>query len=238
MTEAKFGDVTVTTPGLRGAGRDSSPAAQLFRCRVDQGSGQRVRRAGQRQWIAAHRCSRPRANHFAQAPTSPIVRRSAPSRARRAAIRSTPRRCGCSVARSRLSRRSREPAIGGGFGLALVADFRVTSPEARFAANFVKIGFHPGFGLTHTLPRLIGHQNANADVPHRAPHHRRRGVRVGPCRCAGGTGQVARSGDRAGSRNRRKCATRNGLDARDACGADLPRRSRRRPISSSSSSRA
>ncbi|HVN27459.1 MAG TPA: enoyl-CoA hydratase/isomerase family protein [Candidatus Binataceae bacterium] len=52
------------------------------------------------------------------------------------------------------------PAIGGGFGLALVADFRVASPEARFAANFVKIGFHPGFGLTHTLPRLIGHQKA------------------------------------------------------------------------------
>jgi len=53
------------------------------------------------------------------------------------------------------------PAIGGGFGLALVADFRVVSPEARFAANFVKIGIHPGFGLTYTLPRLIGHQKAS-----------------------------------------------------------------------------
>jgi len=53
------------------------------------------------------------------------------------------------------------PAIGGGLGLALVADFRVVSPEARFAANFVKIGIHPGFGLTHTLPRLIGFQRAN-----------------------------------------------------------------------------
>src|SRR5215471_2254737 len=53
------------------------------------------------------------------------------------------------------------PAVGGGFGLALVADFRVVSPEARFAANFVKIGIHPGFGLTYTLPRLIGHQRAN-----------------------------------------------------------------------------
>jgi enoyl-CoA hydratase/carnithine racemase len=51
-------------------------------------------------------------------------------------------------------------AIGGGLGLALVADFRVASPEARFAANFVKIGIHPGFGLTYTLPRLIGHQKA------------------------------------------------------------------------------
>ncbi len=51
-------------------------------------------------------------------------------------------------------------AIGGGLGLALVADFRVASPEARFAANFVKIGIHPGFGLTYTLPRLIGAQKA------------------------------------------------------------------------------
>ena len=52
-------------------------------------------------------------------------------------------------------------AIGGGFGLSLVADFRVAAPEARFAANFVKLGIHPGFGLTATLPRLIGAQQAN-----------------------------------------------------------------------------
>ena len=51
-------------------------------------------------------------------------------------------------------------AIGGGLGLALVADFRVVSPEARFAANFVKLGIHPGFGLTYTLPRVIGVQRA------------------------------------------------------------------------------
>src|SRR5262245_44914830 len=52
-------------------------------------------------------------------------------------------------------------AIGAGLGLALVADFRVAAPEARFAANFVKLGFHPGFGITHTLPRLIGIQRAS-----------------------------------------------------------------------------
>ena len=51
-------------------------------------------------------------------------------------------------------------AIGAGLGLAVIADFRVAAPEARFAANFVKLGFHPGFGLTYTLPRLIGRQNA------------------------------------------------------------------------------
>lgn len=51
-------------------------------------------------------------------------------------------------------------AIGGGLGLALSADFRVTCPEARFSANFTRLGFHPGFGLTVTLPELIGRNNA------------------------------------------------------------------------------
>jgi enoyl-CoA hydratase/carnithine racemase len=51
-------------------------------------------------------------------------------------------------------------AVGAGLGLALVADFRVAAPEARFTANFVKLGFHPGFGITHTLPRLVGEQRA------------------------------------------------------------------------------
>jgi enoyl-CoA hydratase/carnithine racemase len=47
-------------------------------------------------------------------------------------------------------------AVGAGLGLALVGDFRVAGTDARFAANFVKLGFHPGFGITHTLPRLVG----------------------------------------------------------------------------------
>ena len=51
-------------------------------------------------------------------------------------------------------------AIGGGLGLALVADFRITCAEARFSANFNRLGFHPGFGLTTTLPRLVGPQQA------------------------------------------------------------------------------
>ncbi len=51
-------------------------------------------------------------------------------------------------------------AIGGGLGLAMMADFRVTCVEARFSANFTRLGFHPGFGLTATLPRAVGAQKA------------------------------------------------------------------------------
>ena len=51
-------------------------------------------------------------------------------------------------------------AVGGGLGLALTADFRVAAPEARFSANFARLGFHQGFGLSVTLPRLVGPQVA------------------------------------------------------------------------------
>ena len=48
------------------------------------------------------------------------------------------------------------PAIGGGLGLAMTASMRVTCPEARFSANFVKLGIHQGFGLSVTLPEQLG----------------------------------------------------------------------------------
>lgn len=51
-------------------------------------------------------------------------------------------------------------AVGAGLGLAVAADFRVASINARFCANFTHLGVHPGFGLSVTLPRLIGEQKA------------------------------------------------------------------------------
>lgn len=51
-------------------------------------------------------------------------------------------------------------AIGGGLGLSLVGDFRVASAGSRFAANFSRLGFHAGFGLSVTLPRVVGAQKA------------------------------------------------------------------------------
>jgi enoyl-CoA hydratase/carnithine racemase len=55
------------------------------------------------------------------------------------------------------------PAVGGGFGLALAADFRVVATPAYFLANFTRLGITPGFGMSVTLPSLIGMQKA-ADV--------------------------------------------------------------------------
>src|SRR6202030_4695081 len=51
-------------------------------------------------------------------------------------------------------------AVGGGLGVALSADFRVATPETRFSANFARLGIHHGFGITVTLPLVVGHQRA------------------------------------------------------------------------------
>jgi enoyl-CoA hydratase/carnithine racemase len=51
-------------------------------------------------------------------------------------------------------------AIGGGCGLALSADFRVATPASRFSTNFSRLGFHHGFALSVTLPRIVGEQMA------------------------------------------------------------------------------
>ena len=52
-------------------------------------------------------------------------------------------------------------AVGAGLGLALACDFRVAAPEARFCGNFVQLGFHAGFGISVTLPYVIGEQRAH-----------------------------------------------------------------------------
>lgn len=51
-------------------------------------------------------------------------------------------------------------AVGGGLGLACAADFRVASASSRFHANFASLGFHHGFGMSITLPRIVGEQVA------------------------------------------------------------------------------
>jgi enoyl-CoA hydratase/carnithine racemase len=53
-------------------------------------------------------------------------------------------------------------AVGGGLGLALAADFRVATPDTRFSCNFAKLGFHQGFGVSVTLPAVVGQQRRGA----------------------------------------------------------------------------
>jgi enoyl-CoA hydratase len=52
-------------------------------------------------------------------------------------------------------------AVGGGFGLALLCDIRVGAREARYGANFARLGLHSGMGISHTLPRLVGVSRAS-----------------------------------------------------------------------------
>jgi enoyl-CoA hydratase/carnithine racemase len=48
------------------------------------------------------------------------------------------------------------PAIGAGLGLALACDLRVINADAFCAVNFVRLGIHPGFAISLTLPWMIG----------------------------------------------------------------------------------
>ena len=113
-------------------------------------------------------------------------------------------------------------AVGGGLGLALVPDLRVTCPEARFSANFTRLGFHPGFGLTHTLPALIGPSQAALMFYTSRRVTRRGGLSHGPRRRAGAAGGGARRRAEAGRGDRASRAARRAGDARDD--ARRPRR--------------
>ena len=46
--------------------------------------------------------------------------------------------------------------VGGGFGLALLADIRVASVDAKYGVNFARLGIHSGLGISYLLPRLVG----------------------------------------------------------------------------------
>ena len=52
-------------------------------------------------------------------------------------------------------------AVGGGFGLALVCDLRIGACEAKYGANFVRLGLAPGMAISYLLPRVVGMAAAN-----------------------------------------------------------------------------
>ncbi|CAN5196303.1 crotonase/enoyl-CoA hydratase family protein [soil metagenome] len=45
-------------------------------------------------------------------------------------------------------------AIGGGFGLGLVCDIRIANRDARYGANFARLGIHSGMAISYLLPRI------------------------------------------------------------------------------------
>jgi polyketide biosynthesis enoyl-CoA hydratase PksI len=47
-------------------------------------------------------------------------------------------------------------AIGGGFAMALFADFLIFGRECVYTTNFMKYGFTPGMGATFILPQKLG----------------------------------------------------------------------------------
>jgi enoyl-CoA hydratase/carnithine racemase len=72
-------------------------------------------------------------------------------------------------------------AIGAGFGLALACDMRVVSESGWFQVNFVRLGIHPGFAISATLPRLVG-PGAAADLLYTARRvDAAEALRIGMC---------------------------------------------------------
>lgn len=47
-------------------------------------------------------------------------------------------------------------AVGGGFGLSLMCDLRYVREDAKYGANFTRLGLHPGMAVSYLLPRLVG----------------------------------------------------------------------------------
>ncbi|MFT3696012.1 MAG: enoyl-CoA hydratase/isomerase family protein [Kofleriaceae bacterium] len=51
--------------------------------------------------------------------------------------------------------------VGGGFGLALICDLRVGNQDAKYGANFTRLGLAPGMAISYMLPKIIGLARAN-----------------------------------------------------------------------------
>ena len=51
-------------------------------------------------------------------------------------------------------------AFGAGFSMALLADFVLATPQARFCMSFMRVGLVPDFAALYSLPRAVGVQRA------------------------------------------------------------------------------
>ncbi len=52
-------------------------------------------------------------------------------------------------------------AVGGGFGLTLLADIRIAKRNAKYGANFARLGLHSGLAISYVLPKLVGLSHAS-----------------------------------------------------------------------------
>ena len=201
MKDAQYGDVSVTSDGHVAAAGDRPAAAQLRQRRADARPGRRARRYRRRAGLPRLWCWHRPARASAPGPTSP--RRPAEGGGWRRA-QSALCRGGAAVLGEEADRggRSRARRSGAGWAWRWWPISASSAPEARFAANFVKLGFHPGFGLTHTLPRLIGMQRASLMfyTGRRIPGER--SARMGSRRWLAAPRSAARCRQRSRARNR------------------------------------
>ena len=70
-------------------------------------------------------------------------------------------------------------AAGAGLSLALSCDLRLASPEAKFAAPWIKLGLVPDWGASFWLPRLIGAGRALEMVLTGSPVDAEEALRIG-----------------------------------------------------------
>jgi 2-(1,2-epoxy-1,2-dihydrophenyl)acetyl-CoA isomerase len=75
----------------------------------------------------------------------------------------------------------RGSAIGGGLGLAMVADVRVAGESTRFWGNFTRLGLHHGFGLSVTLAEVVGLHRARELLMTGRPVHGPEALSIGLC---------------------------------------------------------
>jgi enoyl-CoA hydratase len=71
------------------------------------------------------------------------------------------------------------PAVGAGLNLALACDLRLVGPGALFDARFLRLGIHPGGGMTWLARRAVGPQIAAAMALFGEPLDAQEAVRIG-----------------------------------------------------------
>ncbi len=81
-------------------------------------------------------------------------------------------------------------AVGGGLGIALLADIRIVSEDAKLGANFSRLGIHPGLGISHRLIRAVGHEVASELLFTGRLIRGREAAEIGLCRRALPTAEV------------------------------------------------